>query len=55
MRVPVVASAVVGLGSWNTPDLSRRVKAGFHFAQHARCDRTPDGEQYSQKDKEPNA
>ena len=50
-----VAIAVGKLGRRKTSGFSHGVKARVHFAQHARCDRTPDGEQYSQKDKEPNA
>lgn len=55
--MPVVAT-VMGMPRrpvGKTPRFGNRVKIRRHLAQHAGRDRTPDGEQYSQKDEEPDA
>ena len=57
MRVPIVAIAMNKLGrrGRKASGFSNRVNVRPHFAQHARCDRTPNGEQYNQKNKKPKA
>ena len=55
--VGTVAGVVVmrGRPMGKTPGFSNQMSIRRHLAQHARSDRTPDGEQYSQKDEEPDA
>lgn len=57
MPVTTVRMAVVRRRQLRSsvPTFSHQASIGRHFAQHARSDRPPDGEQYSEQDQEPNA
>ncbi len=57
IAVPVMGIAMLKVGRRGCKTLcysDRVMMARPHFAQHTRCDRTPDGKQDRQKDNEAN-